>query len=148
MSRASLATHNSIVSFRFSRPRSSTAPISVHYLSPLVLRKELENIIDTPDPNTNHFYQLDFMEQHPILFWNLVKLIDMHSVYRWHLFNLDLVLSTYSRVQSSISNASTFNIVSIIIRFNSEEQFERRKMYPRPRTIRRKRIDSCSLYVG
>jgi hypothetical protein len=59
----------------FSRLRSSSPPITVHYLSPLVLRKELENIIETPDPTTNDLYKIDFMEKHPILFWNLVIFI-------------------------------------------------------------------------
>jgi len=55
-----------------SRLQSSSPPITVHYLSPLVLRKELENIIETPDPNNNDLYKIDFKEKHPILFWNLV----------------------------------------------------------------------------
>ncbi|CAF1032445.1 unnamed protein product [Didymodactylos carnosus] len=52
------------------RLRSST-PITVHYLSPLVLRKELENVLDSTDHN-NILYQMDFMDKHPILFWNLI----------------------------------------------------------------------------
>ncbi len=56
-----------------SRVQSSSPPITVHYLSPLVLRKELENIIETPDSNANDLYKIDFKEKHSILFWNLVK---------------------------------------------------------------------------
>ncbi|CAF4554535.1 unnamed protein product, partial [Didymodactylos carnosus] len=52
------------------RLRSST-PIIVHYLSPLVLRKELENVLDSTD-DSNVLYQIDFMDKHPILFWNLI----------------------------------------------------------------------------
>lgn len=61
----------------FSRLQSTAPPISVHYLSPLVLRKELENIIDTPDPNNSPLYHMNFMEKHLILFWNLVRLIEV-----------------------------------------------------------------------
>jgi hypothetical protein len=61
-----------ILFYSFSRLQSP--PITVHYLSPLVLRKELENIMETHDSNTNDLYQIDFREKHPILFWNLVKL--------------------------------------------------------------------------
>lgn len=45
----------------------------MHYLSPLVLRKELENILETHDADTNDLYHVDFKEKHAILFWNLVR---------------------------------------------------------------------------
>ncbi|CAF1357891.1 unnamed protein product, partial [Rotaria sordida] len=54
------------------RLQSSSSTITVHYLSPLVLRKELENIIETSDQNSNDLYKIDFKEKHPILFWNLI----------------------------------------------------------------------------
>ncbi|CAF1170719.1 unnamed protein product [Rotaria magnacalcarata] len=54
------------------RLQPSSPPIMVHYLSPLVLRKELENIIETHDPNNSELYKIDFKEKHPILFWNLI----------------------------------------------------------------------------
>lgn len=56
-----------------SRLQSSSTPITVRYLSPLVLRKELENIMDTLDPTNNDLYKIDFKDKHPILFWNLVR---------------------------------------------------------------------------
>ncbi|KAL1776424.1 DENN domain-containing protein 4C isoform X2 [Sigmodon hispidus] len=53
-------------------------PVSVPYLSPLVLRKELESLLE------NEGYQVihtsSFINQHPIIFWNLV----------WYFRRLDL----------------------------------------------------------
>lgn len=51
---------------------TSPVPITVHYLNPLVLRKELENIIESHDLNNNALYKIDFKEKHPELFWNLI----------------------------------------------------------------------------
>jgi len=64
-----------LLSISFSRRQTSISPvpITVHYLSPLVLRKELENIIESHDSNNNVLYKIDFKEKHPDLFWNLVK---------------------------------------------------------------------------
>ncbi len=46
-------------------------PISVPYLSPLVLRKELETIISSEgDHCLNHAL---FIDKHPIVYWNLVR---------------------------------------------------------------------------
>lgn len=46
------------------------APVSVPYLSPLVLRKELETIISSEgDHCLNHS---QFIDEHPIVYWNLV----------------------------------------------------------------------------
>jgi hypothetical protein len=59
----------------FSRLQLSPPPITVHYLSPLVLRKELENIIETSDPEHTDLYRVDFKDKHPILFWNLVIIV-------------------------------------------------------------------------
>ena len=53
-----------------SHPPIKHAPIPVHYISPLVLRKELENILDREgdaclnDPS--------FPDLHPDIFWNLI----------------------------------------------------------------------------
>ncbi|CAF0994016.1 unnamed protein product [Adineta ricciae] len=54
------------------RLQLSTPPITVHYLSPLVLRKELENIIENLDPENSDLFKTDFKDKHPILFWNLI----------------------------------------------------------------------------
>lgn len=45
-------------------------PIGVPYLSPLVLRKELENVFDQDGDMC--LGQPDFIDQHPIVYWNLV----------------------------------------------------------------------------
>lgn len=46
-------------------------PISVPYLNPLVLRKELENILQHKgDPS---LMQTTFVDQHPIIYWNMVS---------------------------------------------------------------------------
>ncbi|XP_071480553.1 C-myc promoter-binding protein-like [Diadema antillarum] len=45
-------------------------PVSVPYLSPLVLRKEIENVIDNEGEEC--LRQPSFVFQHPIIFWNLI----------------------------------------------------------------------------
>ena len=46
-------------------------PISVPYLSPLVLRKNLETIIESEGNNS---LAVDtFVDEHPIIYWNLVR---------------------------------------------------------------------------
>ena len=45
-------------------------PISVPYLSPIVLRKNLETIIESEG---NNALAVDtFVDEHPIIYWNLV----------------------------------------------------------------------------
>jgi hypothetical protein len=49
----------------------SLEPISVPYLNPLVLRKEVESILDNEgDAALN---QPHFVDDHPIIYWNLVS---------------------------------------------------------------------------
>lgn len=45
-------------------------PILVPYLSPLVLRKELENVLDHEGDTS--LVQPKFVDEHPIIYWNLV----------------------------------------------------------------------------
>ncbi|CAH1795855.1 unnamed protein product [Owenia fusiformis] len=45
-------------------------PIRVPYLSPLVLRKEVENILEQEGDKCLN--KADFCDEHPIIFWNLV----------------------------------------------------------------------------
>lgn len=45
----------------------------VPYLSPLVLRKELENLLANSDDGGTLLQDKDFVEQKPILYWNLVS---------------------------------------------------------------------------
>uniref|UniRef100_A0A3Q3G2P3 DENN/MADD domain containing 4C n=1 Tax=Labrus bergylta TaxID=56723 RepID=A0A3Q3G2P3_9LABR len=55
----------------------SNSPVSVPYLSPLVLRKELETLLENEGDQVKHSH---FLSQHPIIFWNLV----------WYFRRLDL----------------------------------------------------------
>jgi len=48
----------------------SLDPISVPYLSPLVLRKELENVLDQDGDLC--LSRPEFIDQHPIVYWNMV----------------------------------------------------------------------------
>uniref|UniRef100_A0AAY3ZZD0 DENN/MADD domain containing 4C n=1 Tax=Denticeps clupeoides TaxID=299321 RepID=A0AAY3ZZD0_9TELE len=61
-----------------SHPRPNPKPVSVPYLSPLVLRKELESLLENEGDQV--IYTHNFLNQHPILFWNLV----------WYFRRLDL----------------------------------------------------------
>ena len=46
-------------------------PISVPYLSPLVLRKEVENIL--AQEGDLCLSKSEFVDEHPIIYWNLVS---------------------------------------------------------------------------
>ncbi|XP_041738425.2 DENN domain-containing protein 4C isoform X2 [Coregonus clupeaformis] len=50
--------------------RPNPMPVSVPYLSPLVLRKELETLLENEGDQV--IYTHTFLSQHPIIFWNLV----------------------------------------------------------------------------
>ncbi|XP_035392590.1 DENN domain-containing protein 4C isoform X1 [Electrophorus electricus] len=58
--------------------RPDPPPVSVPYLSPLVLRKELESLLENEGDQV--IYTHKFLSQHPIIFWNLV----------WYFQRLDL----------------------------------------------------------
>ncbi|XP_044127571.1 DENN domain-containing protein 4C isoform X1 [Bufo gargarizans] len=58
--------------------RHNPPPVSVPYLSPLVLRKELESLLENEGEQVIH--TSTFINQHPIIFWNLV----------WYFRRLDL----------------------------------------------------------
>ncbi|XP_078070390.1 DENN domain-containing protein 4C isoform X4 [Mustelus asterias] len=58
--------------------RPNPKPVSVPYLSPLVLRKELESLLENEGDQVIHSSK--FINQHPIIFWNLV----------WYFRRLDL----------------------------------------------------------
>ncbi|XP_076354571.1 C-myc promoter-binding protein-like isoform X2 [Tachypleus tridentatus] len=45
-------------------------PFTVPYLSPLVLRKEIENVLDHEGDDC--LTKPEFVDQHPIIYWNLV----------------------------------------------------------------------------
>ncbi|XP_059619595.1 DENN domain-containing protein Crag isoform X1 [Phlebotomus argentipes] len=61
--------------------------ISVPYLNPLVLRKELENILMQEGDGV--LCKLSFVEEHPIIYWNLVWIMERIDV-TTHLPNLCL----------------------------------------------------------
>ncbi|KAM7377430.1 hypothetical protein PAMA_013964 [Pampus argenteus] len=58
--------------------RPNPKPVFVPYLSPLVLRKELETLLENEGDQV--IYTHKFLSQHPIIFWNLV----------WYFRRLDL----------------------------------------------------------
>ncbi|XP_050185171.1 DENN domain-containing protein 4C isoform X5 [Myiozetetes cayanensis] len=58
--------------------RRNPLPVSVPYLSPLVLHKELESLLENEGEQVIHTSK--FINQHPIIFWNLV----------WYFQRLDL----------------------------------------------------------
>ncbi|XP_012383334.2 DENN domain-containing protein 4C isoform X5 [Dasypus novemcinctus] len=58
--------------------RLNPPPVSVPYLSPLVLRKELESLLENEGDQVIH--TSSFINQHPIIFWNLI----------WYFRRLDL----------------------------------------------------------
>lgn len=58
--------------------RHNPLPVSVPYLSPLVLHKELESLLENEGDQVIH--SSTFINQHPIIFWNLV----------WYFRRLDL----------------------------------------------------------
>ncbi|XP_049652489.1 DENN domain-containing protein 4C isoform X3 [Accipiter gentilis] len=60
------------------RKRPNPLAVSVPYLSPLVLRKELESLLENEGEQVIHTPK--FINQHPIIFWNLV----------WYFRRLDL----------------------------------------------------------
>ncbi|XP_054456882.1 DENN domain-containing protein 4C isoform X2 [Anoplopoma fimbria] len=60
--------------------RPNPKPVSVPYLSPLVLRKELETLLENEGDQV--IYTHKFLSQHPIIFWNLVwyfRRLDMNT---------------------------------------------------------------------
>ncbi|NXF10321.1 DEN4C protein, partial [Smithornis capensis] len=58
--------------------RPNPLPVSIPYLSPLVLHKELESLLENEGEQVIHTSK--FINQHPIIFWNLV----------WYFQRLDL----------------------------------------------------------
>jgi len=68
-------------------------PITVPYLSPLVLRKEVENVLEQEGDQC--LSRQTFLDEHPIIYWNLV----------WYFKRLD----TPSHISGFILTASTTN---------------------------------------
>ncbi|XP_064618735.1 C-myc promoter-binding protein-like isoform X2 [Lineus longissimus] len=81
----------------------SLDPISVPYLSPLVLRKEVENLLEQDGDSC--LSKSDFVDDHPIIYWNII----------WYFRRMDvssnlpgLVLSAKCTNKGSPSNATWF----------------------------------------
>lgn len=51
-------------------PKEIPDPITVPYLNPLVLRKELENVLSQEGDTCLTKYK--FIQEHPIVYWNLI----------------------------------------------------------------------------
>ena len=65
-------TYNIIYIVFSSASVSSDAPVKIPYLSPLVLRKELEHVLESEgDTALSHS---NFVDDHAIIYWNLVSL--------------------------------------------------------------------------
>ncbi|XP_023231484.1 C-myc promoter-binding protein-like [Centruroides sculpturatus] len=85
-------------------------PITVPYLSPLVLRKEMENILEHEGDNC--LTKSEFVDQHPIIYWNLVwffKRINVPS----HLPNLCLEASSITKNKQMTERNNDFKNVII-----------------------------------
>lgn len=70
MSAAPLQKQESSVSAGSAAPASASAPVTVPYLSPLVLWKELESLL--LNEGDQALSSPTVVDQHPIVFWNLV----------------------------------------------------------------------------
>ncbi|XP_053405869.1 C-myc promoter-binding protein-like isoform X2 [Mercenaria mercenaria] len=89
---------------------SSMEPISVPYLSPLVLRKNLESIIESEG---NSALGLDtFVDEHPIIFWNLVWYFKRISATS-HLPGLLLTAKSFN--VSGVSDDAEFTSDNVLI---------------------------------
>ena len=67
----SLTSSLTFVDYREDQSAIVLDPITVPYLSPLVLRKELETILDHDGDYC--LGKAEFVDEHPIIFWNLVS---------------------------------------------------------------------------
>lgn len=81
-----------------SKSLSTSEPFSVPYLNPLVLRKELENVLTTEGDLS--LGDIKFIEEHPIIYWNLVWIFERINVPS-HLPSLCLKHKSDNRVTSS-----------------------------------------------
>lgn len=86
-------------------------PFSVPYLNPLVLRKELENILAREGDFC--LTQANFVSEHPIIYWNLVWTFERINV-QSHLPNLclknKLVQSEDSKIEENSEEKSKENV--------------------------------------
>ncbi|KAH9487854.1 C-myc promoter-binding protein [Bulinus truncatus] len=98
-----------------SRSASSSEPIVLPYLSPLVLRKEVEFVLDH---ESNMCLAADsFVEEHPIIFWNLVWFFRRIEV-PTHLTGFLLTSKAFNanKTETSTKNKGNFTSRNILIR--------------------------------
>jgi len=72
----------------------ASEPITVPYLSPLVLRKEVENVLNNEGDLS--LAKPEFVDEHPIIYWNLIwffKRVNLPS----HLQGLCLSAATFNK---------------------------------------------------
>lgn len=81
----------------------TSEPFSVPYLNPLVLRKELENVLAREGDLS--LAEAKFVEEHPIIYWNLVWVFERINV-QTHLPNLCL------KNRANSKSASNYNLNS------------------------------------
>lgn len=76
-------------------------PFSVPYLNPLVLRKELENVL--AQEGDLSLADSKFVEEHPIIYWNLIWTFERINV-QSHLPNL--CLKNRTDIQNALNDAN------------------------------------------
>ncbi|XP_058796912.1 DENN domain-containing protein Crag isoform X2 [Phymastichus coffea] len=62
--------HDPLMAGLLQKPRELPDPITVPYLNPLVLRKELESVLDQEGDSC--LTKQKFIQEHPIVYWNLI----------------------------------------------------------------------------
>lgn len=63
-------SHDPLMAGLLQEPRELPDPITVPYLNPLVLRKELENVLNQEGDSC--LTKQKFIQEHPIVYWNLI----------------------------------------------------------------------------
>lgn len=102
-------------------------PFSVPYLNPLVLRKELENILQREGDLT--LADAKFVDDHPIIYWNLVWTFERINV-QSHLPSLCLRSKINKNVannneRSSMKDETTANSLNSSSENNNENDLEK-----------------------
>ncbi|KAL8562639.1 hypothetical protein ACOMHN_011211 [Nucella lapillus] len=95
------------------RSTCTAEPLVFPYLSPLVLRKELEYVLDHESDLC--LASQAFLDQHPIIFWNLVwyfRRLEIPS----HLSSFLLTASTFNSPEVSAKGPGLFDSRNILIR--------------------------------
>lgn len=85
------------------KPREQLDPITIPYLNPLVLRKELESVLSQEGDTclTRHI----FIEEHPIVYWNLIWYFERINLTS-HLSDLWLHNDANKQLQSNSNSVS------------------------------------------